>query len=169
MRQLLPGSMTTSRVGSHIDVTPRLPYNSGLMSDQRITPEQASQRLDSEPKTTYLDVRSVREFAAGHPPGAVNIPLADHNPFGMMAPNPGFLAAVQATFATDASLICGCAAGGRSLKAAQMLAASGYTNTVDMLGGFSGSRNPPVTGWATAGYPVATDGKTWADVQSELD
>jgi hypothetical protein len=49
----------------------------------------------------YLDVRSVPEFAAGHPTGAYNIPLLDMGPGGM-APNPDFLAVVQKSFPRDA-------------------------------------------------------------------
>ncbi len=138
------------------------------MSVTRITPPEAAARLEAEPDTVYVDVRSVREFAAGHPPGAVNVPLADHNDFGMMAANPRFEEAMKALFPPDTAIICGCAAGGRSLKAAQHLQAQGYTNIVDMAGGFSGSRMPPVAGWSAAGLPVATDGKTWAAVLDEL-
>ena len=46
----------------------------------------------------YVDVRSVPEFEAGHPQGAVNIPLANMVPGGMV-PNPAFLPDIQKQFA----------------------------------------------------------------------
>lgn len=40
----------------------------------RISPQEASQKLAEG--WTYVDVRTVEEFEAGHPPGAVNVPIA---------------------------------------------------------------------------------------------
>ena len=45
----------------------------------------------------YLDVRTEGEFAAGHPPGAVNIPAFNAGPMGMQ-PNPDFMAEVEKVF-----------------------------------------------------------------------
>ncbi len=73
----------------------------------------------------YVDVRTVEEFAEGHPTGAVNIPLMLAGPSGMV-PNPDFLATMQATFAKDAAVIVGCKAGGRSQRAASALANAGF-------------------------------------------
>ena len=46
------------------------------MAVKRISPEEARDLMDKE-GYVYLDVRSVPEFAAGHPTGAYNIPLLD--------------------------------------------------------------------------------------------
>ena len=77
-----------------------------------------------------------------------------------MAPNPDFQKVVEANFPKDAKLVVGCKAGGRSLQAAALLAAAGYTNVVDMRGGFHGERDNlgrvAFAGWAESGLPVAT-------------
>ena len=107
----------------------------------------------------YLDVRSIPEFDDGHPPGAANVPLL-HFQGGRMAPNPDFQRVVEANFPKDAKIVVGCKAGGRSLQAATLMQAAGYTNVVDMRGGFHGERDAfgrvAAPGWAEAGLPVET-------------
>ena len=112
---------------------------------------------------TYVDVRSVPEFAEGHPAGAVNVPLLHRDPrTGQMAPNRDFLAVMQANFAPDSRLLIGCQVGGRSAQAAQVLAAAGYQDVSNVLGGYSGARDPMTgavrsPGWTQTGLPVATE------------
>ena len=112
---------------------------------------------------TYVDVRSVPEFAQGHPAGAVNVPLLHRDPrTGQMAPNRDFLAVMQANFAPDSRLLIGCQVGGRSAQAAQVLAAAGYQDVSNVLGGYSGARDPMTgavrsPGWTQTGLPVATE------------
>jgi rhodanese-related sulfurtransferase len=105
----------------------------------------------------YLDVRSIPEFDEGHPPGAANVPLL-HLQNGRMAPNPDFQRVVEANFPKDAKIVVGCKAGGRSLQAATLMQAAGYTSVVDMRGGFHGERDGfgrvAAVGWAEAGLPV---------------
>jgi rhodanese-related sulfurtransferase len=52
----------------------------------------------------------------------------------------------------------GCKSGGRSLQAATLLTAKGWTQVVDMRGGFDGERAPMgravVKGWSDEGLPV---------------
>ena len=104
----------------------------------------------------YLDVRTPGEFSAGHPTGSTNVPFALTGPGGMM-PNPAFLQVVSKLYPTDTKLVVGCAAGGRSARACQMLAQAGYTDLVNVAGGFSGARdamgNVAVQGWASLGLP----------------
>ena len=83
-------------------------------------------------------MRSVPEFEAGHPTGAFNVPLMHMGPGGM-SPNPDFMAVVQKSFPTDAKLVLGCKGGGRSLRAAEMLQAAGFTAVVDQRAGFEGT------------------------------
>jgi rhodanese-related sulfurtransferase len=121
---------------------------------KRVTPAEAEALLQDG--WTYLDVRSIPEFEAGHPTGAANIPLL-HMQGGRMAPNADFQEVVTASYPKDTKLVIGCKAGGRSLQAATLLEAAGYTNVVDMRGGFHGERDNfgrvAVTGWAEAGLP----------------
>lgn len=123
---------------------------------------------------TYLDVRSIPEFEAGHPAGAVNVPLM-HAHGGRMAPNPDFQAVVAAAFPPDAKLVVGCKSGGRSLQAASLLASLGYTSVVDVRGGFGGERDAfgrvAAPGWADAGLPVSKDaepGHTYSDLLAKI-
>jgi rhodanese-related sulfurtransferase len=132
------------------------------MQIRRIDPEEARELLESRTGYIYLDVRSQEEFAAGHPPGAVNIPLLVRHPAGPgLTPNPEFLAAVESRFDKEAKLITACLRGGRSLKAAQLLMASGFLCVVDMRGGYDGEMDPAgnicFPGWARRGLPTTTD------------
>ena len=143
------------------------------MSDvRRVSPSEVKALVDQG--FTYVDVRSEPEFAAGHPAGAVNVPIALASGGGMV-PNPDFVRAVDATFGKDAKLVVGCLAGGRSLRAAQALIAAGFTSVVDQRAGWGGARDAfgglSEPGWAAAGLPVEQgepDGRTWADVKARL-
>jgi rhodanese-related sulfurtransferase len=125
---------------------------------QRVSPADAKKLVHDE-GYVYLDVRSEPEYAAGHPVGAQNVPLMHAGPGGM-APNPDFLAVVQAVYPKDAKLVVGCKAGGRSIKAAEMMANAGYTGVIDQRAGFDGPRDAFGTlteqGWGPAGLPVET-------------
>ena len=97
--------------------------------------------------TKYLDVRTTGEFQDGHPPGALHVEWASRGAAGM-SPNPRFLADVAQTLPDKAApLLVACKAGGRSAAAAAALAAAGYTNLLDVQGGFDA--------WAAAKLPVS--------------
>jgi rhodanese-related sulfurtransferase len=136
---------------------------------KRVTPSEAAALLADG--WSYLDVRSIPEFEEGHPVGAANVPLL-HFTGGRMSPNADFQKVVAANFAPDTKLVVGCKAGGRSLQAAALLEAAGYTSVVDMRGGFHGERDNfgrvACAGWAEAGLPVETTAppdKTYAELE----
>lgn len=81
-----------------------------------------------------VDVRSPEEYAGGHVPGAVNIPLEQ-------------VEARRAEFTADSPMHVICQSGGRSAKASEVLAAAGVT-ALSVAGG--------TTGWVDAGRPVVT-------------
>ncbi len=81
--------------------------------------------------TRLVDVREPEEYAAGHVPGAVNVPLAD------------VLAAPERFAGEECYVIC--RSGGRSLKAAEAMNAAGG-RAVSVSGGTSG--------WIEAGHEV---------------
>jgi len=92
-----------------------------------ITVQQLRERVD----TPLIDVREVDEFAAGHVPGAVNIPMSVIGDRLQELPDGAF------------DVIC--QAGGRSARVVEALTARGYDAT-NVEGG---------TGeWIGAGYPV---------------
>jgi len=130
---------------------------------------QDAHKLMTDEDYVYVDVRTEREFAAGHPDGAVNIPGFLAGPGGMM-PNPMFLQMMQRLYPPDTKLLMGCAAGGRSARVCQLLHGAGYADLVNVAGGFSGARDAYgqliQPGWQAEGLPVSTEGATYADMQA---
>jgi len=133
--------------------------------------------LQTDEGYTYIDVRSTPEYDQGHPAGALNVPLLHFDPATrQMQPNLDFLAVVKATQAADAKLLIGCQMGGRSARAAEMLAAAGYTDVSNVLGGFGGARDQFTgqmvnEGWAQAGLPVesaAPPGGSYDELRSKV-
>lgn len=126
------------------------------MTIEQIDPEEAHRRMGNG--CVYLDVRATVEFSRGHAQGARNVPLLQADPAGGMTPNEDFLAVCLANFPTDTRLVVGCASGGRSQRACELLAASGYTNLANIRGGFSGAHDQAgrmiTKGWAALGLPV---------------
>jgi rhodanese-related sulfurtransferase len=140
-----------------------------MSNPTRISPQEASAKLAEG--WTYVDVRTEQEFEAGHPPGAVNVPIA-LMAGGSMTPNPDFVRVMTAAFQKDAKIVVGCKAGGRSMRAAQALLAEGYTNVLDQRAGWDGARDPfgQITepGWSRVGLPTEEgqpSGRSWADMK----
>lgn len=130
------------------------------MELKRISPDEAKELLDADEGYIYVDVRSIPEFEAGHAPGAKNIPIMHRTDMGM-APNQQFVEVCESALGKDAKIITACLKGGRSMKAAQILMAHGFTSVVDMRGGFSGEPDPMggsgYPGWQPRGLPVTTE------------
>jgi rhodanese-related sulfurtransferase len=129
------------------------------MSVKQIDPKQTSAILQQNPNAIYIDVRTAEEFAAGHVPGAVNIPVMTPDvATRRMTPNPKFVEAVQSQFPKDKTIICGCQMGGRSQFAADLLVQTGYSDVSNMQGGFGGARDPMgrvvAPGWLQSDLPV---------------
>jgi rhodanese-related sulfurtransferase len=132
------------------------------MPVKQILPPEARSLLDSGQNYIYLDVRSTREFDQGHVPGAMNIPLLQYDiDRRQMIPNADFMPVVEAVVPRDARVICGCASGQRSDRAAGLMQQAGYASVVNMEGGFTGVRDPMgrilVQGWKDHGLPVSLD------------
>jgi len=109
---------------------------------------QEAHQLSSSGSHKYLDVRTPQEFQAGHVEGAVNIPIMNTNAFGMMTPNPDFIAQVQSAFPDKSEqIVVGCQSGKRSAMAADALTDAGYSALMNVEGGFAA--------WIGAGLPVA--------------
>ena len=131
------------------------------MEIKRISPDEAKEQLDTDSDAVYLDVRTVPEFDAGHVPGAKNIPVLDRDPYGRMAPVPRFAEIVEANFGKDVKCITGCQNGARSMMAAEILVAAGFTNVVDMRGGWGGEVDMTgrmvYPGWVARGLPATAE------------
>ncbi|MDQ8153311.1 MAG: MBL fold metallo-hydrolase [Gemmatimonadota bacterium] len=84
-----------------------------------------------------IDVRNRSEWDAGRIPGAHHVQL-------------GTLDQRLEEVPRDGVVVVQCQGGGRSAIAASLLAARGYTNILNLTGGFRE--------WSNAGYPVVRDG-----------
>jgi rhodanese-related sulfurtransferase len=139
------------------------------MTIKSVSPEEAQQLVQQG--ALYVDVRSEQEFEQGHPPGALNVPIAHFGPAGM-TPNAEFLAVMQAAFNQGEKLVIGCKAGGRSRRAAELLVQAGFSDISDMAAGWDGSRDAfgrPLPGWAKRGLPVEPgfpEGQRYEDVKA---
>ncbi|MFH8347765.1 rhodanese-like domain-containing protein [Streptomyces sp. NPDC018045] len=103
-----------------------------MISHAAVHPDQAAARLSAY---TVIDVRTPGEYAAGHLPGAHNIPL------GHLATA---LPALKAA-AARGELLMVCASGSRSATACERLAAADVPATT-LTGG--------TTAWTAQGHPV---------------
>jgi rhodanese-related sulfurtransferase len=138
------------------------------MTTKRVSPVEAA-RL-AEEGYVLVDVRTEAEFAAGHPKGAWNAPVMLAGAGGMQ-PNPDFLPAMEKAFGKADKLVVSCKAGGRSLRAAEMLAAAGFTNVIDQRAGWDGARDAfgkvAEQGWRDAGLAVESgEGNSWAKLRA---
>ena len=128
---------------------------------KEISPQEAYDALQQDAQAVYIDVRTVEEFAAGHPEGAVNIPIALHDLAQGMVYNPDFVEVVESHFGKDRKLLLGCKAGPRSNSAANLLEQQGYQDVASVRGGFGGMRDPygqvVAEGWEGMGLPVSQD------------
>lgn len=73
---------------------------------------------------TILDVRQPREYEAGHIPGATLAPLPE-------------LTEYMGSLARAKPILVYCASGGRSRMAAQLLSGEGFTDVINLVGGFN--------------------------------
>jgi rhodanese-related sulfurtransferase len=139
-----------------------------VMTDiKRVSPAEASAKLAEG--WTYVDVRTTQEFEAGHPAGALNVPISHQT-----GPNPDFVPVMNAAFGKDAKIVVGCKAGARSLRAAQALVADGFTSVVDQRAGWDGARSPfgelVEPGWLQAGLPKedgSPAGRSWDELRKK--
>jgi rhodanese-related sulfurtransferase len=143
--------------------------SSGPMAIKRVTPDEARELLDEG--WIYVDVRSIPEFEQGHPAGAYNVPLMHAEPGRGMIPNPEFVSVIERAFDKADKLVLGCRSGQRSLRAAEQLAQLGFTNLVDMRGGFGGevdraTGQTTCEGWQARGLPVETAARGGRDYES---
>lgn len=102
---------------------------------ERITAVALSEQLATTGAPTVVDVRSEKEWAAGHIPGSVNIPL-------------NHLRDRTAEIAKDRPVVVHCEGGYRSAIAASMLGQAGRPDVLDMVGGCNA--------WVASKLPVET-------------
>lgn len=143
---------------------------------ENVTPTEAYYMATTEANTYILDVRTIAEWHwVGHPgenrlgDGAalegkvINIPyMIEYK--GDFIINPSMLVDVGNTFPSpdDVTLITMCRSGGRSVAAANLLEAAGYSNVKNMVTGFEGGKDAygyrTVNGWKVDGFPYTYSG-----------
>jgi sulfur-carrier protein adenylyltransferase/sulfurtransferase len=106
------------------------------MMPREVTVEEVQARRQSSKDFILLDVREISEWQQGYIEGAVHLPL-------------GQLESEAESLLSDKNqdIICYCAAGHRSLMAAEILQHLGYGHVVSMAGG--------IYGWMEASYSLA--------------
>jgi rhodanese-related sulfurtransferase len=118
----------------------RLDVSSLVPMNQKITVEELSRRLEADPQLQLIDVRSAGEYAAGHVPRALNLPLEQvesriedlhHGPVAIL-----------------------CHSGHRAQMACEILTAH-HSNLLVVEGG--------TAAWAAAGKPITGPiGSRWS-------
>ena len=99
-----------------------------LMSTQsRLTIHQAAERIASVAELQVVDVRGAGEFDGGSLPGAVNLPLPR-------------LRELMSGLDPARPVLVHCAGGYRSIAAASLLAATGFADVSDLIGGWNAWR-----------------------------
>ena len=95
----------------------------GQTAFRRVTGDEAQKMMESETGYLIVDVRTPQEYAEGHIPHAINVPL------DTIGTNP------PAELPDKAQMIfVYCRSGARSMTASNKLAQMGYTNIVEMGG-----------------------------------
>jgi hydroxyacylglutathione hydrolase len=107
---------------------------------ERATAVALAELRDSDEPPIIVDVRSEKEWSAGHIPGSMNVPLTH-------------LREQIAGLPADRTIVVHCEGGYRSAIAASLFAQMGHTRVMDLVGGFkawSASQLPVETGLAVA-------------------
>ena len=108
--------------------------------------------IDNNPDTVLLDVRTENEWRTVGKPDTKNLGIKSF--FITISQDPGFLERVKKNIDKKKQVLVMCAAGGRSIVAANLLANEGY-NTLNVSDGFSG--NDQDLGWKNSGLPSIID------------
>ena len=108
--------------------------------------------IEDNPNSVLLDVRTEDEWnKIGKPDTKV---LGIKTYFITISQEPSFLETVKKNVDKKDQVLVMCAAGGRSIIAANLLAKEGY-NTLNVSDGFSGNGQDP--GWKNLGLPSIID------------
>jgi len=129
-----------------------------------LSPKQAWQLAQDEPKALLVDVRSQMEFLfIGHPVGAIHIAWIDEPDWNI---NPHFAAEVRKLVlggldhksGHDVPVLLICRSGKRSLEAGELLLKEGFHQVYNIEDGFEGElddthHRSTLAGWRFDGLP----------------
>jgi rhodanese-related sulfurtransferase len=130
-----------------------------------ISPQEAWQLLQDEPRAVLVDVRSDMEFLfVGHPVGAIHIPWIDYPDWKL---NPNFVTEVRKLVLggicrdggnSGVPVLLICRSGKRSLDAGIALINEGFSDIYNIREGFEGDldehhHRSTLGGWRNVGLP----------------
>ena len=115
---------------------------------KQIKSSEIKKFIESNPDTVLLDVRTEDEWNAVGKPDTKDLGIKSF--FITISQDPSFLESVKTNIDKKKQVLVMCAAGGRSIIAANLLAKEGY-NTLNVSDGFSGNDQDP--GWKNLGLP----------------
>jgi rhodanese-related sulfurtransferase len=84
--------------------------------------QELKRRLDAGERLLVLDVREPWEYALAHLPGSIHIPL-------------GQLPGRVQELSSESDIVAMCKSGGRSRRAAELLASAGFNRVANLTGG----------------------------------
>jgi rhodanese-related sulfurtransferase len=125
-----------------------------------VTPREAFELLQSDPKVKLVDVRTnaERDWV-----GRVAVPEPQHAAIEWVrypggVPNPDFARQLESVASRDEVLLFLCRSGVRSRHGARVATELGFANAYDILEGFEGDKDAEghrksVGGWCKAGLP----------------
>tara|TARA_X000000368_G_scaffold265656_1_gene210326 strand:+ start:43 stop:411 length:369 start_codon:yes stop_codon:yes gene_type:complete len=108
--------------------------------------------ITNNPKTVLLDVRTEDEWSRVGKPDTKDLGIKSF--FITISQDPSFLDNVKQSIDKQDQVLVMCAAGGRSIVAANLLASEGY-DALNVSDGFSGNGQDP--GWKNLGLPSIID------------
>lgn len=132
---------------------------------QDLTPQQAFELVQANPRAVLIDVRSSMEFLfVGHPKGAIHVPWIDEPDWKI---NPHFAAQVRQVVlggisahggGHGAPVVLICRSGKRSLEAGELLVKEGFSDVYHITEGFEGDldeqhHRSTLGGWRQHGLP----------------
>ena len=94
-----------------------------------VSADELRRELEATSSPVLIDVREPDEYAAGHVPGAINLPL-------------GSLPAAARDIAPDTDVVTICQSGHRSVTAGKRLLKAGYSKVRSVKGGTDAWRGP---------------------------
>ena len=115
---------------------------------KQIKSSEIKKFIESNPDTVLLDVRTEDEWNTVGKPDTKELGIKSL--FITISQDQSFLDKVKENINKKSQVLVICAAGGRSIIAANLLANEGY-NTLNISDGFSGNTQDP--GWKNLGLP----------------
>ena len=119
---------------------------------KQIKSSEIKKFIDSNPNTVLLDVRTEDEWNTVGRPDTKDLGIESY--FITISQDSSFLENVKKNIDKKKQVLVMCAAGGRSIVAANLLANEGY-NTLNVSDGFSGNGQDP--GWKNIELPSIID------------